>query len=206
MAARLLGELGYAKGADGVLARGAERLSLPLVTDGAPDHVTAAAEVARQWGALGVEVKVQQLDGAALRERLRAHAFVLALHGFSRLGPDPDPYELWHSSQADAGLNYAGVADDQLDGLIESARAEADQNNRRDQYAAFVARWAELAPAIMLYQPTLALAMAPQIGGTGLEDAGQPAPLLFGRADRFRNITRWYVSSSRVIGGDLRQP
>jgi peptide/nickel transport system substrate-binding protein len=208
-AERLLGELGYARGADGVLARGAARLALPLLTDAAPDHVAAAAEIARQWGALGVEVSVQQLDGEALRARLRAHAFVLALHSFGRLGPDPDPYELWHSSQAAEGLNYSGVTDDQLDTLIEEgrARAEPEAGLRNDDYSAFAARWLELSPALMLYQPTLGFVAAPQLGGTRLEapEGGLP-PLLFGRADRFRDIARWYVSSSRVIDGDLRQP
>ena len=59
----------------------------------------------------------------------------------------------------------------------------------------------------MLYQPTLAFVAAPQLGGTGLDaPEGGASPLLFGRADRFRDIARWYVSSSRVINGDLRQP
>lgn len=203
---RALSELGFTPGSDGILARNGVRLELPLITDGALDHLDAAREIARQWGEMGVKVTVEQLNGDQLRARLRAHDFVLALHSFTRLGPDPDPFELWHSSQADNGLNYAGLKDDALDQLIASGRSESEVALRSDEYSSFQQRWVDLAPSITLYQPLYVYATDGRLGGLGFDqpDVASSA-VLFGHADRYRNIDQWFINSSREIRGDLRQ-
>ncbi|HMQ30324.1 MAG TPA: peptide ABC transporter substrate-binding protein [Chloroflexaceae bacterium] len=198
----LLAELGYAPGPDGALAREGEPLAIELLVDGEPTRLASAAEVARQWGELGVPVEVVELPGPELQRRLRDGAFAAAIHGWQRLGPDPDPFLLWHSAGA---LNYAGLADEQLDALIDSARADAELAARSADYAAFQQRWVELAPAIQLYQPLYLFAASDELGGTGLDDPNSAVSrLLFGAEDRYRSVTRWYTDSYREIDGDLR--
>jgi len=205
-AARTLSELGYSPGSDGILAKAGERLALPLITDGAPDHIEVAAGVAAQWRALGIEVPVEQLDGPTLRARLREHDFALAIHSFSGLGPDPDVFELWHSSQADTGLNYAGLKDEGLDALIAGGRTEGELALRGDEYHSFQRRWIDLAPSITLYQPLYVYATSRQLGGTSFRSPElASSAVLFGPADRYRSVTRWFLNSSREIQGDLRQ-
>lgn len=209
-AADTLASLGYLPGADGVRVREGRLLALPLITDDAPDRVAVAQEIARQWAALGVRVEVQQLDGEALKRRLVAHDFMLALHGWARLGPDPDVYALWHSSQAVRGENYAGLQDDEIDDLLASAQQDLDIAARAASYAAFQRRWDELAPSIPLYQPLFIYASTDQLGGLGLgQDADVPgviasSQLLLGRENRFRNVTNWFLRSAREIRGELR--
>jgi peptide/nickel transport system substrate-binding protein len=217
-AADSLTALGWAPGSDGLRVKNGQPLALPLITDGAADRVATAQEIARQWGALGVKVDVQQLDAAGLSKRLEAHDFTLALHGWQRLGPDPDVYSLWHSSQALRGDNYAGLNDDQIDELLDNARHDMDIPARSASYAAFQERWVELAPSITLYQPLFVYATSRQLEGLGFNTAtpdqnraeAPPADvasnhLLLGREDRFRNVIRWFVRSAREIKGDLRQ-
>lgn len=205
-AAVLLGELGYTLGADGVRVRDGQPLAFDLLTDGEPGRVAAASEIARQWGAIGVKVEVQQLEPEALRQRLREHNFTLALHSWARLGPDPDVFELWHSSQADDGLNYAGLRDEAVDSLLAGARGETELALRSDDYAGFQKRWVELVPSITLYQPLYTFIFDTRLGGLHFdvdENAGPP-PLLAGREDRYRLVTRWFVNSSREIRSNLR--
>jgi peptide/nickel transport system substrate-binding protein len=217
-AAESLTALGWELGSDGVRVKDGKPLALPLITDGAPDRVVAAQEIARQWAALGVKVDVQQLDSAALTKRLEAHDFILALHGWQRLGPDPDVYSLWHSSQAARGDNYAGLRDSQIDELLTNARQDLDIPARSASYAAFQQRWIDLAPSITLYQPLFVYAASRQLEGLGFgnppssQNAGVASGsdiasnhLLIGREDRFRNVTQWFVRSAREIKGDLRQ-
>ncbi len=217
-AADSLSALGWTLGSDGVRAKDGRSLALPLITDGAADHIAAAQEIARQWGALGVKVVVQQLDAAELNKRLEAHDFVLALHGWQRLGPDPDVYSLWHSSQALRGENYAGLSDDQIDELLDNARHDMDIPARSASYAAFQERWVDLAPSITLYQPLFVYATTRQLEGLGFstvtpdQNRAEAVPadvasnhLLLGREDRFRNVIGWFVRSAREIKGDLRQ-
>jgi peptide/nickel transport system substrate-binding protein len=208
-AADTLTSLGYAAGPDGLRSRAGQPLSLPLITTNDPDRVAVANEIARQWGLLGVRVDVQPVDGDTLRKRLAGHDFTLALYGLQRLGADPDVYELWHSSKADGGNNYAGLQDDQVDELLQNARIDGDIANRSPSYEAFQRRWVELAPSIMLYQPLYVYTATDQLSGLDLDPSGAPADiassqLLLGREARFRNVTHWFIRSAREIQGQLR--
>jgi peptide/nickel transport system substrate-binding protein len=204
-AADVLDSLGYERGPDGMRARDGQPLRLTLITDGAPDRIAVAQEIARQWNAAGVMVEIQQLDAAALQTRLAAHDFTLALHGWTRLGADPDVLELWHSAQAEGGLNYAGLRDEQVDELLENARLDVDPVSRAATYAAFQQRWIELVPSITLYQPQLVYAATSDLRGLAFGEAAGGAGLLFGREGRFAGVQRWYIRSAREIRGDLRQ-
>jgi peptide/nickel transport system substrate-binding protein len=204
-AERILGELGYDLGVGGVRERDGRPLRLELLVDGDPTRRAAADEVARQWGVIGVEVVVSELDGPTLERRLRSHEFDAAIHSWVRIGPDPDPYALWHSAAANDGLNYAGLRDGEIDSLLEAAAQEGELAARSADYAAFQRRWSELAPAITLYQPLYRFANAAALGGVGLADPESSAgQILFGREDRYRSVARWYTDSYREIEGDLR--
>lgn len=200
-----LSELGYDTDAAGMLTREGQPLTLPLITDGEPRRLAAARAVARQWQALGVRVEVEELDSATLRQRLRDRDFVLALHAWTRLGADPDVFELWHSSQAENGLNYAGLRDAAIDDLLIGARTESELAVRNDDYSAFQRRWIDLVPSIVLYQKRYTFAVDERLNGMGFApNEGPGLGLLVGREDRYRNITRWFVNSSREIRGNLR--
>jgi peptide/nickel transport system substrate-binding protein len=207
-AADLLDGLGYIVARDGMRQRDGRTLGFRLVTDGQPERARAAQEIARQWGELGIVVDVEQLDGPELQRRLAAHEFDLALHGWQRLGPDPDVFELWHSSQAASGLNYAGLEDEQIDELLAEARSNADIVARAAAYAAFQTRWVELAPSITLFQPLFVYDADVNLRGLPFgqiaTETGTPQ-LLYGRESRFRSVTDWYIRSAREVRGDLRQ-
>lgn len=208
-AADVLDSLGYTLGADGVRVRDGQPLVLPLLTVDDPIRVAVASEIARQWGEIGIRVEVQAVDAATLLQRLSAHDFTLALYGLQRLGADPDVYELWHSSKAEGGANYAGLQDDQIDELLANARRDRDIGARAPSYEAFQRRWVELAPSIMLYQPLFIYEATSQLEGLDLDQRSGPSDLstsqlLLGRDARFRSVTRWFIRSAREIQGELR--
>ncbi len=203
-ALQILNELGFDEGIGGVRQREGRPLALELLVDGEPRRLAAANAIAAQWGAIGVGVQVQQLGAAELRARLEQRDFDAALHSWVRLGSDPDPFALWHSSQADQGLNYAGLRDPQIDELLDAGREQTDIADRAAEYAAFQQRWVELIPGITLYQPLYIFAFDAELGGIE-QDPTQGGPvILFGAEDRYRTITRWFTDSYREIQGDLR--
>jgi peptide/nickel transport system substrate-binding protein len=201
-----LDTLGYVPGADGVRVRDGQPLVFSLLTDNSPTRRAVAEEIARQWSAIGVQVVIEPVEPTEMQHRLEAHEFTIALHGWQRLGSDPDVFELWHSSQADRGRNYAGLEDATIDELLSSARKIYDIADRAELYHEFQERWVELAPGIILYQPILFHATVADLGDTIAvpPDAAASPHLLIGREGRFVNVNRWYLRSAREIRGDLR--
>lgn len=209
-ATALLTDLGYLPGSDGVRQRDGQSLVFELITDGAADRLAAAQEIARQWSLIGVTITIQQLEAPELQRRLAAHEFSIAIHAWQRLGADPDIYELWHSSQAEQGRNYAGLEDDEIDRLISSARQDVDMETRMNDYRGFQQRFIDLAPSLPLYQPLLYYATNTTLGGVDFEapalSTNTGPQLLIGRESRFRSVIHWFLRSAREIRGDLRQP
>lgn len=212
-AAETLESLGYTLNADdgnedsGIRTRDGQTLAFTLITDSDPARLGAAQEIARQWEVLGVQVEVAQLESDELRQRLRDHDFSLAVHGWTRLGPDPDVFALWHSSQAPDGLNYAGLQDDTIDQVLLNGRRETDLVSRSEDYRLFQQRWVELVPAITLYQPRYTFASSDEVQGQGFDTRGiGTAGLMIGREDRYRSIQNWFLNSSQEIRGTLPQP
>jgi peptide/nickel transport system substrate-binding protein len=209
-AAETLTSLDYALGPDGVRVRDGQPLALELITDNEPSHIAVAQALVDQWAAIGVQVNVEQLDAPTLEQRLRERSFTMALHSWQRLGPDPDTtFELWHSSRAVSGFNYAGLEDEQIDTLLNSARQSADFSARLSAYAEFQRRWIDLVPSITLYQPLFIYDVPEALGGLSFDEPDDfpdiaGSQLLLGHEDRFRNVARWFLRSSREIRGDLR--
>lgn len=201
-----LDALGYVPGADGIRVRDGQPLVFSLLTDNSPVRRAVAEAIARQWSAIGVRIVIEPVEPVEVQRRLEAHEFTIALHGWQRLGSDPDVFELWHSSQAERGRNYAGLEDAAIDELLSSARKIYDITDRAELYREFQERWVELAPGIILYQPILFHATVADLGDTIAvpPDTAAPPHLLIGREGRFVNVNRWYLRSAREIRGDLR--
>ncbi len=200
-----LAELGYQADASGLLGQAGQPLIFELITDNNPTRLAAAQEIARQWNELGIGIELRSLNSGELIERLRNRDFTLALHGWINLGADPNVYNLWHSSRANTGPNYAGLQDEEIDNLLSSARSEGELAARSADYAEFQRRWIELAPSIPLYQPLYTFAYDEQLGGLGFADPQSAASLLMlGPADRYRSVQRWFVNSAREVPGSLR--
>jgi peptide/nickel transport system substrate-binding protein len=206
-AAQGLDTLGYISGEDGFRSRDGRPLAFELLVDGAADRKVVADDIAAQLGAVGIAVTVTVLDADTLRQHLETGAFDMALHGWQRLGADPDVYELWHSSQVSIGRNYAGLQDQVVDDALSLARVQNDQEARTQLYDEFQQRWIDLAPSIIMYQPLEIYATVSDLGGTALTqrtDMPGMMNLLFGRDSRFRNLTHWFVARSQEISGDIQ--
>jgi peptide/nickel transport system substrate-binding protein len=85
-----------------------------------------AQRLLESWKNLGIELTITSVPQDELvNRRLLQHQFDAAMLGLDfETTWDQLPY--WHSSQAGGGLNFTGVADPTLDGLLEELRAEFD--------------------------------------------------------------------------------
>jgi len=167
-------------------------LAFTLLTDDDPLHVELAREIARQWEAVGVQATLRAIDSGLVREYLVPREFEallidLELHG------DPDPYPLWHSTQASSeGQNYAGFVSYEADTLLEEARCSSDSGRRAELYRRFQEVFADEVPSLLLHYPIYTYAVDEKVKGVQLGPMADPS-------DRFRNVTEWYIVTKRVI-------
>lgn len=172
--------------------KGGAPLAVTVTTASVPELIATAERVRDAWRAIGIRVAIDAVPLERLRNDIipqRAYDTLL----FSQiLGPDPDPFPFWHSSQVRApGLNLAYFSNKAIDKLLEEARATLDRDVRGQKYAAFQKLLAEERPAIFLTTPTLTYAVSRAVMGLRITEITQPA-------DRFATITEWYTETKRT--------
>ncbi|MBI5222445.1 MAG: hypothetical protein HY980_03030 [Candidatus Magasanikbacteria bacterium] len=174
----------YRKDKDGKI------LELNLVTVKNEEYRKAAEIIAGLWQEVGVKVNMKFYEAKEFsREVLKPRNYDILLYG-EIIGDDPDPFPFWHSSQVDyPGLNLSRYVDRNADALIEKARATANEDERAGLYKKFQELLAAELPAVFLYMPTYTYATTDRVNGLGVERISRPA-------DRFADVTGWYVKTS----------
>jgi len=169
-----------------------------LLTDDDPLHIELAKGIARQWEEIGVRAILRTVHSGLVPDFLYPRKFEallidLQLHG------DPDPYPLWHSTQANSGgQNYVGFVSYEVDQLLEEARCTTDSGRRAELYRRFQHIFADEVPSLLLYHPIYTYAVDEKVKGVQLGPMGDPS-------DRFRNVTEWYIVTKRVIIGQAER-
>jgi peptide/nickel transport system substrate-binding protein len=182
----LLAAAGWARGADGALTRGGQRLAFELLTTPGGAREQSARALASAWNALGARVTVAPMPAdALLAQRLVPRAYQAAFITWDP-GPDPDPFSAWHSSLRDRpDGNLSDTADPELDRLAEQGRSAATEAARAGAYRAFAERFRAVEPGIVISADTWTYLVRPPggIDVRALPDA----------AARFSNVQRWYL-------------
>lgn len=80
---------------------------------------------------IGIKVDVQQLEWSIFLDQVHAQKFEAIILGWVMSITDPDPYQIWHSTQAKGeGSNSVSFLNDRVDELIEMNRQEFDAEKR----------------------------------------------------------------------------
>jgi peptide/nickel transport system substrate-binding protein len=194
----LLDASGWAdSNADRIRDKDGVDLTFSLLTSEDPTMVQMAEELVRQWRAIGVEVTTQTADSEILASSVRNRSFDAALIEIG-VPADPDPYPLWHSTQAESGQNFAGFASEDADLVMEEARFTTDLERRAELYQAFQQVFAEEVPSLLLYYPIYTYAVDAQVRDVQL------SPLLY-TSDRFRNIRDWYIQTEEIVVSESQE-
>ena len=167
-------------------------LAITLTTVDSKDSIAVAQIIQQNWKSIGVTTELEVIPASRItRDKIKTRDYEALLYG-EIIGPDPDPYPFWHSSQnAAPGLNLAIFSNRRADELLEKSRLTTKEEERAAYYKEFQDILAEEVPAIFLYSPTYTYAVSSKIKGI---DTGT----IFTPADRFSNVINWYINTKRV--------
>ena len=188
-ARQMLDQAGWRTGATGAREKGGHALAFTLLTNNDPTRVAVATLLARQLEAVGCKVAVAAKAPDEAAHLIATRRFEVALFGWEGLASDPDPYQMWHSSQAETGYNFANYSNPDADEALAQARLTTDPNRRKAYYATFLRIFAADTPSIILYYPQYHFAVSKRITGVSVDPLDEPS-------DRFRQIADWQLAQA----------
>ena len=182
---------------DGVLEKDGRPLQVRLfVRADAPERVAACRRMAEALGQVGFSIEVIPADFASvIAAKMRPpYDFDALCMQWRNLGPDPDLYYLFHSSQAWQGpedtrpnlYNLVGYRSEEADRLILAGRGTYDPEKRRQTYLTLQRLLARDLPYYILWgEPIYIVADARLMTPEGEVNLATPA--------FFWNIEQWYI-------------
>ncbi len=111
------------------------RFSL-IVPAGIPFSRSLGIFLREELRQVGIDFSVRQLEWASMLKLMGERNFDAVVLGWAT-ALEPDPYQVWHSSQAEKGSNFVGFEDARVDAIIEEARREFDPERRKVLYREF---------------------------------------------------------------------
>lgn len=135
-ALRILRSLGWLDtNRDGLLDKGGKPLKLQmLVIAGSQASTQFAPLFQAELKKIGVQLDIVPLEAGAFISRVLAGNYQCGYLNW-KLDPDPDPFNLFHSSQfPPRGQNFVFYSNPDADRMMEQARREIDQSKRKAIY------------------------------------------------------------------------
>lgn len=191
-AKKLLDESGWGL-QGGVRKKGEQPLSLKLVTLNDPRLDKVAEELRKQWQEIGVQLEIHLVNlDELIQSHIKPRQYDVLLYGIT-IGPDPDVYPYWHSSQVnDPGLNLSQYKSAAADAALEVGRITTDPDVRAGKYQAFLQAFKTDTPAVVLYAEDYFYGVGPTV-------LGQTPGILSQPADRFYGVENWTVKTRPTI-------
>ncbi|RJX31274.1 MAG: peptide-binding protein [Desulfarculus sp.] len=181
----LLAEAGWKDSdGDGVLDKAGRPFEFTILTNqGNSYRANTGVIIQQRLVQIGIRVKLRTVEWAAfIKEFVNKGRFEAVLLGWS-ISPDPDQFDIWHSSKAKPGqLNFTFYKNPEVDQLLVAARRTFDRAERRALLFKLQEILAEDQPYTFLYVADALPILAARFQGI------EPAP-----AGISYNFIRWWV-------------
>jgi len=173
----LLEEAGWSLPPGGEIRSDAEGnpLRITLLHDGrSVEQSDIALFVQAGLRALGVEVRLQPLEFGTLLSRLESAQRDFDATVMSTLPPfRVDDRVLFHSRQRESAYGWAGLADPELDRLLDTLPLVVDRGEARPLWEAYQRRMVELQPYTYLFFPDWLTAVRTRLRGVEVDPRGE---------------------------------
>ncbi|MBD8067534.1 peptide-binding protein [Bacillus sp. PS06] len=182
----LLAEAGWEDtDGDGILDKDGEPFSFTIKTNqGNKIREDIIVVLQQQFKEVGIEAKPEIVEWSAYIEQISAPNwdFDAMVLGWS-MSTFPDQYDIFHTSQREAGLNMHWYSNAEADKLMEEARQILDQDEYKEIYGEIYKILAEEQAYTFLYYPNVHRAMPEKVQGYE-----------FHAKSEFYNIHKWWIA------------
>jgi peptide/nickel transport system substrate-binding protein len=185
-AEKILAGRGWAKGPDGIHAKGGKRLAFNLTTFGANElRMKACTKIQANLKLIGVEAKIESVEFNQLSERQRKHDFD-ASYGAWGVATKVDLKPMLHSaSRGYDGHNFVDYSNPRVDEIIDKARVMSD-------FKAAKPLWTELEQIAHKEQPYTHVAEPRQLNVYRKKIRN----ILSASTSPYTNLEEWWIDES----------
>ncbi len=193
----LLEEAGWRDSdADGILDKGGRPFRFTLITNSGNDvRKDVGVLVQRHLREIGIDVDIELYEWSVfLTDFINPKHFDACILGWS-MGIDPDAYQIWHSSQIEAGFNFISYSNQEVDKLLVAGRREYDREKRKEIYHRFHQLIHEDQPYTFLFVPDNIPALSTKFKKVTYDQKGKRhlTDIEMSKAGLMYDIIKWYV-------------
>ncbi len=180
-----------AKAAIATAGLAGETLQLATISTGYFPELASEFEAQLEKIGFDVEVAIYNPGQEFLINVVRPRSYDILLYEIE-LGPDPDLFVYYHSSQAStSGLNLSNYHNTLADDSILAARSTMNLSLRIAKYETFLRQWVNDVPAIGIYQASLTYYFNKNARAFSEDDR------LVYATDRFVDVENWAVNKAQ---------
>ncbi len=177
----LLKEAGWRPGADGILEKEGQKFIFSMMQIAShPIQRKMMPFIKEGLAAAGIDMKIESLEWSVFLQRIEQRHFDACSLAWTA-PVDPDPYQVWHSSQAAApeSSNFINFRNPEADRLIEELRATFELPKRIELARRFERLLHEEQPYTFLFVPYALLAQSARYRNVRTFQTGVPAELFW---------------------------
>lgn len=166
------------------------KLTLSILVPNEPGLLKVADVLKRQWSLLGAQVEINAMEAReVLRKSSRDRDGQIILWNVL-LRPDQDLFPIWWSGQAgDRGTNFSGLADKEVDTLIEQTKNASTTESLLQKREALANAILKQSAAVFLARPKYGYVISTRIKGISKN------LILATPQDRFMEIAKWHIKT-----------
>jgi len=201
-ARQLLAEAGWRANNTGILEKDGKPFSFKLITNsGNETRRDVGVLVQRAFRELGIDVKLELYEWSVfIQNFINPKAFDACILGWA-LSPDPDDYQIWHSSQIEKGFNFISYRNREVDRLWEEGRREYNVEKRKAIYWKINELMHEDQPYTFLFVPLGIAALQNKFVLAERDSKGKEIfrPIKMEKAGLTYDLIKWYVPGAPAL-------
>ena len=169
-------------------------LKIKLTTIDQTENVKIASIIQENWQSIGIKTELDIVSKDKIKkDTIETRDYEVLIFG-QVVNTSSGPYPFWHSRQnSHPGLNLSVMANKDIDDYLDIIRNAKNEEAALEPLKKFQEKLLELNFAIFLYNPTYTYPTADNL--KGMEDL----KFINLPADRFNNITSWYIKTKRIL-------
>ncbi len=136
-----------------------------LTVAGRQDPISNLTTVQQMWSAIGVRLKIEQMDSPSLVRRFRAEEFQMRTAGWTNDIADAGQITSYFVYSPNIGALRSGWVNPRANGLYEASQVETDLEKRRAMYKEIQDIYLDAAPIVFLYETPYPVAFRKNVRG-----------------------------------------